>query len=196
MKAFDTQIQSLKRQVDAAPWLKWAGLAIAILVACFALQGLDAWRVARQKAGIEAEQTLRRTLALKGQDAWLAREKSALQLRDALKAQLPEVATPGLAQAALQNWLRGITSGFDAQQATTIRINRSAPVENMPGVLRVNIALNGTFNPRQALAMLRQIESAPNLVVLETINLQSDTSNTLHLTLNAYYQISGGDAAP
>lgn len=196
MKAFDAQIQNLKRQIEAAPWLKWAGLAILVLIAIFALQGLDAWRVGRQKASMDAEQTLRRTLALKGQDAWLAREKSALQLRDALKAQLPQVATPGLAQAALQNWLRGITSGFDAQQATSIRINRSAPVENMPGILRVNIALNGTFSPHQALALLRQIESAPNLIVVETINLQSDNSNTLHLTLNAYYRITGGDTSP
>lgn len=196
MKAFDAQLQSLKRQIEAAPWLKWAGLAILVLIAIFALQGLDAWRMARQKASMEAEQTLRRTLALKGQDVWLAREKSALQLRDALKAQLPEVATPGLAQAALQNWLRGITAGFDAQQNASIRINRSAPVENMPGILRVNIALNGTFSPHQALALLRQIESAPNLIVVETINLQSDSSNTLHLTLNAYYRITGGSAAP
>ncbi len=191
MKALDASLQSLKRQVDAAPWLRWAGLAIAVLVAALALQALDNWRVERQKAGIEAEQALRRILALKGQDAWLAREKSAQQLRDSLRAQLPQVATPGMAQAALQNWLRNITANFDAQNVV-IRINRAAPLESMPDVLRVNAALNGNLNPRQALALIRQIESAPNLVVLETVALQSDSSSTLHLTVNAYYRIAAG----
>lgn len=191
MKALDASLQSLKRQVDAAPWLRWAGLAIAVLVAALALQALDNWRIERQKAGIEAEQALRRILALKGQDAWLAREKSAQQLRDSLRAQLPQVTTPGMAQAALQNWLRNITANFDAQNVV-IRINRSAPLESMPDVLRVNAALNGNLNPRQALALIRQIESAPNLVVLETVALQSDSSSTLHLTVNAYYRIAAG----
>lgn len=191
MKALDATLQSLKGQVDAAPWLRWAGLAIALLLAALALQTLDAWRVERQKASIESEQALRRILALKGQDVWLTREKSARQLRDSLKAQLPQVATPGMAQASLQNWLRNITANFDTQNVV-IRLNRSAPLENMPYVLRVNAALNGALNPRQALALIRQIESAPNLVVVETVALQSDSSSTLHLTVNAYYRIAAG----
>ncbi len=191
MKALDASLQSLRRQVDAAPWLRWAALAIAMLAAALALQALDKLRMERQKAGIEAEQDLRRILALKGQDVWVAREKSARLLRDSLKAQLPEVNTPGMAQAALQNWLRNITSNFDAQNVV-IRLNRTAPLESMPEVLKVNAALNGNLSPGQALALIRRIESAPNLVVVETMALQSDSSNTLHLTVNAYYRLAAG----
>lgn len=191
MKALDASLQSLRRQVDAAPWLRWAALAIAMLAAALALQALDKLRMERQKAGIEAEQDLRRILALKGQDVWVAREKSARLLRDSLKAQLPKVNTPGMAQAALQNWLRNITSNFDAQNVV-IRLNRTAPLESMPEVLKVNAALNGNLSPGQALALIRRIESAPNLVVVETMALQSDSSNTLHLTVNAYYRLAAG----
>ena len=193
MKNTDATLQSLKRQLDASPWLRWAGLAIAALLAAMALQALDNWRVERQKAAIEAEQSLRRILALKGQDVWLSREKNAVELRDSLRAQLPEVATPGMAQAALQNWLRNVTANFDDQNVA-IRLNRTGPLEDMPDVLRVNAALNGGLNPRQALALIRQIESAPNLVVVETMALQSDSSNTLHLTVNAYYRIPAGES--
>lgn len=193
MKAFDAQLLALKRQIEAAPWLKWAGFAIAILLALFIVQGLNDWRVERQKAAIDAEQNLRRILALKGQDAWLEREKNAQQLRDALQAQLPKVATPGMAQAALQNWLRDITSSFDSQQNVAIRVNRSGPVENMPDVTRVNASLNGGLSPRQSLSLLRKIETSPNLIVVETLTLQSDSSNTLHLTVNAYYRVAGGN---
>lgn len=194
MKAFDTQLQSLKRQVEAAPWLKWAGLAIVLLLALFCLQALDAARLERQKAAMDAELDLRRILALKGQDVWFEREKSASQLRDTLKAQLPEVATPGMAQAALQNWLRGLTSGFGNEQNASIRINRSGLVETVPGVLRVNASLNIAASPRQSLNLLRQVETSTNLVTVETVTLQSDDSNTLHLTLNAYYRITEGTA--
>src|SRR5690606_10975829 len=89
MKAWEAQRQNFKRQLEASPWLKWAGLGIAGLLAVLSLQALDGWQERRQKAAIEAEQNLRRTLALKGQDAWLEREKIAGQLRDALRAQLP-----------------------------------------------------------------------------------------------------------
>lgn len=192
MSAFDAPLQSLKRQVEVTPWLRWAGLAIAILLAAFIVQGLESWRTERQKTAIEAEQNLRRILSLNGQDAWLEREKSSRQLRDTLSAQTPEVTTPGMAQAALQNWLRSITSGFEAKQNITIKINRSGPVEGMPDVIRVNAALNGIFSPRQSLGLLRQIENSPNLIVVETLTLQSDDSNTLHLTVNAYYRIKEG----
>lgn len=195
MKVLEAQLQNLKRQAEAAPWLRWAGLAIAILLASFAVQSLMGWRIERQKSAVEAEQNLKRILALKGQDAWLEREKSALQLRDALKAQLPTVTTPGMAQAALQTWLRGITSGFESRQNVTVSVNRSGAVEGMPGVIRVNAALNGALPPRQALGLLRQIESSPNLIIVETATLLSDeNSNTFHLTVNAYYQVAQGSA--
>lgn len=191
MKAMDASLQGLKQQLDAAPWLRWAGLAIAVLLAALALQALDGWRVERQKTSIETEQGLRKILALKGQDVWVSREKSARQLRDSLKAQLPEVATPGMAQASLQSWLRNVTANFDNQNVV-IRLNRTAPLESMPEVLKVNAALNGSLSPGQALSLIRRIESAPNLVVVETMALQSDSNNTLHLTVNAYYRVAAG----
>lgn len=191
MKAFEAQIRELKRQLEASPWLKWAGLAIALLLAAFVLQSMDGVRTERQKAAIEAEQNLRRILSLKGQDAWLEREKNAQQLRDALTAQLPGVATPGMAQAALQSWLRGVTASFDSKQNVTIRVNRSGPVDGMPDVIRVNAALNGALSPRQSLGLLRQIENSPNLIAVETLTVLSDDSNTLHLTVNAYYRVKG-----
>lgn len=194
MKSLEAQLQDLKRQVDAAPWLKWAGVVIVLLLAFFIVQGLESVRVQRQKMAIETELNLRQILALKGQEVWFEREKRSLELRDSLQAQLPNLATPGMAQAALQAWLRTVTSGFAASDNVTIRVNRSGPVENIPGVLRVNAALNGALSPRQALGLLRQIENSPNLTVVETITLQTEAPGTLNLTINAYYRVPAGEA--
>jgi len=178
--------QQFKQQLEAAPWLKWAGLGIAVLLAIWVMQVLVDWRVAEQRAAAQAERNLQRILALNGQDIWLQREKDANLLREGMWAQLPEVATPGLAQAGLQNWLREITTNMEG---ISIRINHSGPVERLPGVFQVNATLSGVMPPGRALQILRSIETAANLVTLETLRVTNDARSSLSLTLNAYYRV-------
>jgi len=179
-------LQSFKQQLEAAPWLKWAGLVMAVLLALWLMQTLVDWRIAEQRALTQAEHNLQRILALNGQDVWLQREKEAALLRDGLWAQLPEAATPGLAQAALQNWLREITTNMEGIH---IRINHSGPVEHLPDVLQVNAGLSGTLTPGRFLRIMTQIETANNLVSLETMRLHNTANASFNLTLNAYYRV-------
>jgi len=178
--------QQLKQQVEAAPWLKWAGLGIAVLLALWLMQALADWRSAEQRAALEAERSVQRILALNGQELWLQREKEAAVMRDGLWAQLPEAATPGLAQAALQNWLREITGAIPN---VAIRINHSGPVERLEGVLQVNATVGAQLLPGRSLQLIREIETAANLVTVETLRLTNDTRPSLNLTLNAYYRV-------
>lgn len=188
MTTLNAQWESLKRQADATPWLKWAALAITVLLAVFIVQALDGMRLESRKKAVEAETNLQRIHALQGQDVWFEREKDATQLRDALWAQLPVADTPGMAQAAVQNWLRKLTSTFGPNQNVRIRVNQAGAVTQVPGVIRVNASLSGNLSPRQALGILRQIETSTNLIVAETVSIQSDSSNVFQLTLNAYYR--------
>lgn len=195
MKLLSRQLHILKQQADAAPWLKWAALLTIVLLAGFALQALEGIRVERQKAAMDAEQNLRKVLALKGQDIWLTREKAANELQEALLNELPSASTPGLAQAALQGWLRETASTYDTNQNVRVNVNRAGNVESMPGVMRVNASFSGNLSPRESLGLLRRIETASNLMVVESISVQSDSSNVVQLTLNAYYR-AAGDSAP
>ncbi|MEO9078072.1 MAG: hypothetical protein ABI268_02060 [Rhodanobacter sp.] len=188
MTTLNTQWNDLKRQAEATPWLKWAVLAITIMLAAFMLQTLDGLRLDSRKTAIEAETKLQRIHALQGQNVWFKREKDATELRNALWAQLPTVDTSGMAQAAVQNWLRNLTSSFSAAQNVRIRVNQVGLVTELPGVIRVNASLSGNLSPRQALGILRQIESSTNLIVAETVSIQSDSSDVFQLTLNAYYR--------
>lgn len=193
MTTLNPQWESLKQQAEAAPWIKWAALAIAVLLGAFGLQALDGMRLESRKTAIEAQSNLKRIHALQGQDVWMQREKDAIQLRDALWAQLPVVETPGMAQAAVQNWLRKLSAAFGPNQNVRIRINQAGPVSQIPGVMRVNASISGNLSPRQSLGILRQIETSTNLVVAETVSIQSDSSDVFQLTLNAYYRTA--DAA-
>jgi len=186
-----TLLHQFKQQIEAAPWLKWASLGMAVLLALWIMLALVDWRIMEQRAAVQAEHSLQRILALNGQEVWLEREKEAVLLRDALWAQLPEVATPGLAQAAMQNWLREITTNVNG---LNIRINHSGPVEHLEGVFQVNATLTGALSSTHALYVLRQIETAPNLVTVETLRLNNQNNASLSLTLNAYYRVSGEPA--
>lgn len=196
MKRLAPQIADLRAQIHGNPRLKWALIAIAILGGLFVLQGLDSLRVGMQKNAIDEEVTLRRIRALQGQDIWLQRETDSKTLRDALQAQIPSVATPGLAQAALQSWLQSLVANAGAGQDARITVETAAPVETMPSVLRVRAVITLPASPRQSLALIRQLESATNLVIIETIDIRNDNNAVFNAGVNAYYRLQSAEAKP
>lgn len=196
MKLLSQQLQEMRKQLEATPWLRWAAVAIALLGIAFIWQSLDGAKADAQDQAIEQETKLRRIRGLQGQDVWLTHEEDAKQLRASLEAQMPAVATTGLAQAALQSWLRTLTQGFTAQQAIRISIENAAEVQGLERVVKVRATLTGALTPRDALNLVRQIESAPSLVVIETLNISNDTNKTANMSLNAYYRIADPVVAP
>lgn len=196
MKILPHQLDGLRKQFEATPWLRWAMIAIAGLGILFVWQFLDGARASAQQQAIDEEIKLRRIRALQGQDIWLSRKDEATQLRAALEAQLPVVATPGLAQAALQSWLRTLTASFTTEQSIRIAIEKAAQIEGLDSVVRVRATVSGGLSPREALNVIRQIESAPSLVIVETLNITNDTNKTAHMSLHAYFRIADPAAAP
>lgn len=184
----------LQKQLAAAPWLKWGLLAAGALAFLFAWQALSEARSQAEAEAIREEAQLRRVRALQGQDIWTTRQQGATELYRSLEAEIPVAATPGLAQAALQTWLRGV--GASAAGATDIRISVDEAVllEEPTGLIRVHGSLSGRMPARQALNIVRQIESATDLVVPETLDIRSGTNNTVNLTVNAYYRTGEGES--
>lgn len=197
-KAGATQLAELKRQFEAAPWLKWALAVIAVLAALMLGQGLEGLRADAQEQAIEAELELRQIRSLQGQDAWLQREQESAGLLAAVHARVPEAATPGMAQAALQGWLNALAAGLSSDANARVNVEAAAPVADMPGLLRVTGTLNAGMSPRQALNILRQVEGATNLVLVETVDIRNDTAKLMSLRVNAYYRLAEapGEAAP
>lgn len=188
------QVVRLRQHLDATPWLRWALLAIGVLLALFVLEALEATRVQWQKDSIQEEANLRRIKALQGQDVWLARAKQAADLHQGLLAQLPPANTQGAAQAAVQNWLQTLANSTSDPQRVRIAVEGAAPVESMPGVIRIRGSLQGAMSPRQALNIARSIESAENLVVIDAFDLRSDTSQNATIRMSAYYRVAAAPA--
>lgn len=196
MKTLQEQLQEIRKQFEATPWLKWAAVAIVLLGMVFVWVTLEGARNNAQQQAIDAEAKLRRVRALQGQDTWLAREEETKQLLAALEAQMPLVDTPGLAQAALQSWLRTLTEMYTAEQGIRISIEKAAAVNGLDNVVKVRATLSGGLTPREALNLIRKIESSPSLTVIETLNITNDHNKTVTLSLNAYYRIAVPAEAP
>src|SRR5690606_37824044 len=105
VKRFAKLKATLDQQLAQAPWLRWASLAIMVLLALFLLQALEQVRVAKEAAATDAEVQLRKMRSLQGQDAWLQREREAADLYKTLLGEIPVAPTSGQAQASLQAWL-------------------------------------------------------------------------------------------
>lgn len=198
MNRLTKPLARLRGQVDASPWLRWALLAIGLLAAVLVLQELERFRIAAQEASIQQESRLRQMRSLQGQDVWFEREKSASNALESLLVQIPPAPTPGVAQAALQGWLAELGNGISDTQSVRIAVEPAAPVESVPGVLRIRATLRAGMTPREALNIVRRIESGTNLVVIESLDIRSDTNRMASFGMSAYYRLqsSPGTAAP
>lgn len=196
MKAWQAQLADIREQVRGNARLKVALLAAGALLALFLLQELDALRRSTEARSIEAEVELRRMQALKGQDVWRERAVESQKLLDSLRAEIPIVATPGLAQAGLQNWLRELTTSAGEVTGLDIAVASVAAVESLDGLIKVRATLNAGMSPQQATELIRKIEGAANLVVIDTVNIRSDQNRTASITITAYYRTPDGATSP
>lgn len=188
MSRYSPQIASLRKQLEAAPWLKWGMAAIAVLGVAFAWQLLHDARVQAQADATEEVVRLRRIQALEGQDVWMKRASDASELHRAVLAQIPVATTPGVAQATLQGRLRDLAAAASDIEGLRINVADAVVLEQPAGLLRVNATLAAGMPPRQALEMIRRIEEGAELVVIESADIRVDTTQTASISLTAYYR--------
>jgi len=188
--------QQLARQLHAAPWLRWALLVAGVLAALLLCQWLESVRMQAQKDSIEEEVKLRRIRSLQGQDVWIVRQEEASRLHAALAAQIPEASTAGVAQASMQKWLGELANSVSDAQDVRITMDGATVLEQPPGLLRVRATLRGGMSGRSALHLVRRIEGAANLVVIDTVDIRSDTNRIVSIGMNAYYRLPAAETAP
>lgn len=186
---------TIDRQMAATPWLRWASLVIVVLLALFLLRALEQVRVASEARATDAEVQLRKMRSLQGQDAWLQRERDAAELYKSLLGEIPVAPTSGQAQAALQAWLADVAASTGVDDVRVV-VEGATALDSPPGVVRVRATLRGALPPRTALNVLRRIEGATNLVVIESIEIRDDANRLASITLSAYYRLTTEGAAP
>lgn len=190
-----TRLQPLREQVQANPRLQGGLALIALTLLVYLVLVLGDWRDAKLAALQEARQRLEQVEQLAGQQEWPERAAEATRLAESLWGEIPEAASAGLAQADFQGWLREMV---DVQQGN-VRLDVEPPVvlDQPPGMLRVSATLSGGLPPSQVLQMIHRIESRTNLATIPVLTIRSDGLNqTFSLTVQGYYRLTPGQAAP
>lgn len=196
MSASNATLASLRSQVQANPRLQ-AGLVVIALILAWWLHGAaTAWSTAQSARHADAVAQLDRMEALVGEAAWAARADEAAALRDGLVAEIEPATTLGLAQAHAQasamRWAKAAGPG------DRLRLQVQAAADTaIPGVQAIPLFLSGEVSPREALGLLREIESQRHLVVVEDFRYSPGPRGALNLRVRAFYRIgSETEGAP
>ena len=171
-------------------------LAIAGIVVFYAFLVLGDWRSSLHEQYVERRQYLRKLRELAGQSQWTVRADAISRVRKELEAQIPVVASPGLAQASAQTWIRSLA----AVHGSAVQVQSQPPlaVDGQPGLWRIPLVVSGTLAPRTVVNLVQQIEKHSSLSVIEEATILNRENQTFQLTVVSYARVAGGspDARP
>ncbi len=181
--------------------IEWAGnprlrigafLILAILV-LYLVMVLSDWRAALHEEYQQRTLQLYKMEALAGKNEWLQRAENVQALDKALRSEIPKAATIGLAQAEVQTWMRQIMQAFGPRMSS--ESHAPVPVVGEPGLWRIPITIRGVISVQQLQEILRRIESADRLTVIDnmTVSMIREVPN-VSLTAAAYYRVGTPEA--
>jgi len=181
-------LRPLLGEIRSNPRLQ-AGLAlIALLFLGWFFLVLGDLREAQVQHLEQARQRYVQVRQLSGQQVWFERASEAEQLARALDAEIPTAASPGLAQASFQGWLKEIVDS----QGAPVRLEMHQPtrVETDPGIVRISATIAGGMEPQRTWQMIHRIEASAALVAIPVLTVRSDGSNkTFSLAVQGFYRI-------
>lgn len=185
----------LAEQIRGNPRLLAGMVLIATIVLLWLFLLLGDWRQSRITVLQASLDRLEQTRILARQRDWSERAGRATQVADNLQAEIPPAASPGLAQADFQGWLRQLADNQPAQ----LRLEVQVPVrlEEPADIVRVTATLNGTMPPSQVVQLMGRIESRQSLATIPMATLRSEGSNqSFSLTVQGYYRLQAAEAMP
>ena len=191
------RLHKLREEVRGNPRLRWGGLAIIAILFVYLVLVLSDWRHDLHRQYQQRTTELYKMALLAGQDQWTLRASEAGSLRRALEAEIPVASSVGIAQAEMQDLVRGIKSAFGSELNASTQA--AAQVAGRPGLWRIPVTVNGAIQPRMLLDLLRSIENSPKLVTVEQCSFTVQQNRpVVAMTLVAYYRIGArkeaGDA--
>ena len=177
------------------PRLRWGVAVVAAIALVYLLLVLLDWRRELHDEYQQRTLQLYKMAALAGQEQWSVRAQSALNLEKSLQAEIPRVATIGLAQAEMQTTIRQILNAFGPKLSSESR--PPVQVRSQPGLWRVPVTIRGILAQAQLMEILRRIESSDRLIVIDEFQMgfvQGQPNITL--TAVAYYRVGAAQGGP
>ena len=185
----DGPVAQIRREWAANPRLRLGAIAIGVILAVYLLLVLQDLRASLQDHYAERTGYLAKLQALSGQEVWLERASEVARVRAALEAEIPPVATVGIAQATVQGWLREAAVAFsedaNIQAATPSRIAEDSDIWRVP------VVVSGKLDPARYVQLIGMIEKRPNLAVIGEAMILNRENGAFSLTVVSYYRVEG-----
>ena len=167
-------------------------LVIAGILAFYSFLVLLDWRTALHGDYVERRQYLRKLNSLAGQSQWPVRAEQMSRLRRALEAEIPVLASQGLAQASAQTWVRDLAAVYGP--AVQVQSQPPERIEGQPELWRVPIVISGSLPPKAVLGLIERIEKRGSLSVIEQALILNRENQTFQLTVVSFVRVAGGSA--
>lgn len=185
------QLRGMRQEWQGNPRLRLGVLVVVAISVLYGCLVLNDWRHALHAQYQQRTLQLYKMSALAGQEHWLSRAQSAKDVEKALQAEIPNATTIGLAQAEVQTMVRQLIDAFGRKMTTESRPPVAVP--GQPGLWRVPVTLRGALSSTQLLEMLRRLEDADRLMVIDESQITFPQGvPTVSLTLSAFYRVGDG----
>ena len=187
MSAVSQLMAQVQQELAKNPRLRLGLAVIGVILAVYCALLLIDLRGRLHEHYVERRQYLQKLRQMASQDEWPLRAESAAQLRKALEAEIPEVASVGLAQAGAQSWARDMAAVHGS--AVQVQAQEPQEVEEQPGLMRVPIILSGALPPKAVLNIIQQVEKRGSLAVIEQAMLLNRENQTFQVTVVSYVRV-------
>ena len=186
---FTERMAQMRNEWSGNPRLRIGAFVILVILVLYVLMVLADWRASLHEQYQQRTLQLYKMEALAGKNEWLLRAENARTLDKSLRSEIPNAATIGLAQAEVQTWMRQIMQAFGPKMSS--ESHAPVPVLGEPGLWRIPITIRGVISVQQLQEILRRVESADRLTVVDTmtISMIRDVPN-VSLTAAAYYRVA------
>jgi len=188
--------------------LRWG---VLLILSLFWLYAIILMQEALQETTQQYRSTTQSVTRLREQLAqpdWLARVTPARTMAVQMEGRLWQAPTPGLAQAAFQDWLGGalaragathtqITATVLEETADSVADPDRAQDATTPADLwQVRAKLGFDYNTAQLLNFLDQIESHDKLIVVTALKASQAPQSRVEMELTGYFQKQAVPSAP
>lgn len=200
-------IDSFLNELRNNPRLRWG---VALIIGIIWLYGILLLREALQEQEQQhraTAQTISRLRAQLAQPEWIARVAPARELAMQLEGRLWQAPTPGLAQAAFQDWLNAavIKAGATHSQITVIVLDEAGanvsnqnqnPDATTPSDLwKIKAKLSFDFTSATLLDFMGRIENHERQVIVGALNVRKEPAPRVEMELIGYFQKQAVSAA-
>lgn len=193
-------IDNLLNELRENPRLRWG---VALIIGIFWLYGILLLRERLQEQEQQhraAMQSISRLRAQLAQPEWAARVAPARDMAMQLEGRLWQAPTPGLAQAAFQDWLNAamIKAGVTHPQITVTVIDEA--VANVPNqnqdlgkttpvdLWKIRAKLGFDFSSATLLDFMSRIENHEKQIIVDTLNARKEPTPRVEMELYGYFQ--------